>query len=333
LENMNFELSELKRVLISAGIRLGEIGVLLGLICVIAYFSLSWAFGALIHSRSQIPIPDVTHRSAMAALDILSASKLSLEKEGEEFDAGVPVGSIIRQLPPAGTMVREGKMVRVWFSQGGESVFAPNLAGLPLRNAELLLRQQQLLLGEVSESYSLKSDKGIVISQDPRSDASLAKNSLVNVVVSAGAPPSGIILMPDFRQKQSAEANQWAAQNKLSFDVKEEPGSLFPNGTILAQEPLPDTVVGADTKIQLTVSGRRDSGAAAGRVHRIHYELPQGTAQSRLRIVMLDQSGEREVFNGLRAPGSKIDLTAPYGGPAKIRIFVNGILVEEKEMQ
>ncbi len=317
----------------STGIKAGEVAGLVLVLFIVAYYSLNWAVGALVHDKAQIPVPDITKRSVVEALSGLSAAKLAIQKDGEEFDASVPVGAVIRQLPPPGTMVREGKVIRVWLSQGGESVFAPNLIGLPLRNAELLLRQQQLLLGEVGEAYSLKADKSMVISQDPKADTSLAKNSLVNIVVSAGTPPSGIVLMPDFRQKQLSEANQWSAQNKLTFDVKEEPGSLFPNGTILAQEPPPDTTISADTKTVITISGRKDGGEAAGKVHHIHYEMSQGSSQGRLRIVIIDQSGEREIFNGLRAPGSKIDLTAPYGGPAKVRIFVNGIVVDEREMQ
>jgi len=315
------------------GLKALEIAAIALALFAAAYYSLSWAFGALVHSRSEQVVPELTKKSAMSALNALSARKLALEKEGEEYDGTVPVGTVLRQIPPAGTLVREGKIVRVWLSQGGESVFVPNLAGLSLRNAELLLRQSQLLLGELSEAYSLRSDKGIVISQDPKADASLAKNSLVNIVYSAGEPPPGVLLMPDFGQRQLSEATQWAARSKLTLEVTEDDSSLFPAGTILAQSPAPDTAVTPEAKIQITASARPESGLSQARAHKIHYELSQGGTQSRLRIVLIDQSGERELFNGLRPPGSKIDLAAPYGGPAKARIFVNGILVEEKDLQ
>ena len=44
-------------------------------------------------------------------------------------------------------------------------------------------------------------------------------------------------------------------------------------------------------------------------------------------------SGAFALFNGLRDPGSKIDLSVPYGGAEKVRIFVNGILVEERPVK
>ncbi|MEK7722047.1 MAG: PASTA domain-containing protein, partial [Elusimicrobiota bacterium] len=223
-------------------------------------------------------------------------------------------------------------IVRVVFSQGGESVFTPNLIGLPLRNAELLLRQRQLVLGEVSEPYSLKTEKGAVLSQDPRPELSVSKNTMVQVAVSAGLPPPGIVMMPDFRQKKSDEAQQWAAQNGLVLGMAEDPDSLFPGGTIIDQDPQSDTVVSAGAKITVTVSSRKDA-VGAERGFRVHYEVSQSGAQRHIRVVALGKNGDREIFNGLRDPGSKIDLSVPYAGAEKIRIFVNGILVEERPIK
>ena len=317
------------------GISLGEVFVVAILLFSVSLFMVNWAFKALIHNRAEVTVPDLGRKSAMAALGLLSQKNLALRKEGEEFDSTVPVGAVIRQVPPPGTVVREGKIVRAWFSQGGESVFSPNLVGLSLRNAELLLRQSQLLLGEVSESYSLNYEKGSVMTQDPLPDENLSKNAMINVVVSAGQPPSGITLMPDLTQKTLEEAQLWASEAKVELSAQEDPASLFPNGTILSQTPKPDTALDKGSKVQITVSRRRETGQTAAveaDLRRIHYEVAQGSSQSQIRITVLDQSGEREVFNGLRAPGSKVDLSVPRGGPAKVRIFVNGMLVEERDL-
>ena len=296
------------------------------------YFLFSWTMDTVIHSRKEVIVPDIQNKSAANALQLLSEGDLAMKIEGYEFNDSVPIGTVLRQAPSAGTTVREGKIVKVVFSQGGESVFTPNLIGLPLRNAELLLRQRTLLLGEVSESYSLKAEKGTILSQEPRSELSVSKNTMVQVTVSAGEPPSGIIMMPDFRQKKSDEAQQWASKSGVSLNITEDAGSLFPGGTILDQKPDPDTVVSADSKISLTVSSRK--GAAGDeREYRVHYEVSQSGAQRHIRVVALGKRGEREIFNGLRDPGSKIDLSIPYGGAEKVRIFVNGILVEERPVK
>jgi serine/threonine-protein kinase len=156
---------------------------------------------------------------------------------------------------------------------------------------------------------------------------------MVQVAVSAGMPPAGIVMMPDFRQKKSDEAQQWASQSNVSLTLNEDPGSLFPSGTIIDQTPAPDTVVTADSKITLTVSSRKGSSSGSDKEFRVHYEVSQSGAQRHIRVVAIGKSGDREIFNGLRDPGSKIDLSVPYGGAEKIRIFVNGILVEERPVK
>jgi serine/threonine-protein kinase len=116
------------------------------------YFLFSWTMETVIHNRKEVLVPDISNKSAVSALQALSENNLAMKIDGYEFNESVPIGTVLRQSPDAGATVREGKIVRVVFSQGGESVFTPNLIGLPLRNAELLLRQRQLVLGEVSES-------------------------------------------------------------------------------------------------------------------------------------------------------------------------------------
>ena len=311
-------------------LRVGGVGFALFFL---TYFLFSWTMETVIHDRKEAIVPDISGKSSVSALQSLSEINLAMMKTGaDEFNEAVPIGTVLRQVPGAGTTVREGKIIRVVLSQGGESVFIPNLIGLPLRNAELLLRQRQLVLGEVSEAYSLKAEKGTLLSQDPRPELSVSKNTMVQVAVSAGLPPAGIVMMPDFRQKKSDEAQQWAAQNGLILSLAEDSNSLFPGGTIIDQNPQSDTIVSAGAKVTLTVSSRKGQ-AGAEREFRVHYEVSQSGAQRHIRVVALGKSGDREIFNGLRDPGSKIDLSAPYAGAEKIRIFVNGILVEERPLK
>ena len=310
-------------------LRVGGVGFAL---FILTYFLFSWTMETVVHNRKEVIVPDISGKSSVSALQVLSENNLAMKIEGYEFNESVPIGTVLRYTPVAGVTVREGKIIKVVFSQGGESVFTPNLIGLPLRNAELLLRQRQLGLGEVGTAYSLKAEKGTVLSQDPKPELSVSKNTMVQVTVSDGNPPSGIIMMPDFRQKKKDEAQQWASQSGVTINLTEDPGSPFPGGTIIDQTPDPDTVVTADSKINLTVSSRKGA-AGEDREFHVHYEVSQSGSQRNIRVVAIGKQGEREIFNGLRDPGSKIDLSVPYAGADKIRIFVNGILVEERPVK
>jgi serine/threonine-protein kinase len=302
------------------------------LLAVFAVFMLRWGIEGAIHNRPVQIVPDLKSRSISGALDMLAPLKLSLLKDGSEFNSSVPIGSILRQRPPAGTKVREGKSIRVVVSQGGETVFTPAISGLPLRNAEMLLRQNQLILGEVTESPSLRLEKGLILSQDPQAETSVERNSLVNVVVSRGEPPEGVVLMPDFLRKNLAEASQWATEKGVPLTIDKDASSLFPYGTILAQDPQSDSLVADDTQVKFTISGRPREAKDTAAVVNFQYKVPQGSSESLVRVLMVDQHGERELFNGLRQPGTKVDLSIPEAGQARIKIFLNGILVEERDL-
>ena len=296
-----------------------------------SFWALNWGMEGLIHNRKTQTLPDLKGRSLAAALDMLSPLNIGLRKTGVEFDASVPISSILRQDPAPGTVVREGKTVRVVVSQGGQTVQAPTVVGLPLRNAEMLLRQSQLSLGEVSEAYSLKSEKGQVLSQDPKGETSVERDALVNLVVSGGAPPSGVSLMPDFQRKTLDEVQSWAAGAGMKVDVKSDPSSLFPSGTVLTQNPAPDAALSPDGSISVTVSGHKGAAPTAA-TKTFHYELAQGGSDSQVRIVLVDKYGERELFNGVRKPGTKIEVPIKETGGARVKIYMNGILVDERDL-
>jgi hypothetical protein len=84
--------------------------------------------------------------------------------------------------------------------------------------------------------------------------------------------------------------------------------------------------------VSFVISGRSGQGVREPESKTFHYELSQGGAESLLRIVVSDRYGERELFNGLRKPGSKIDLPIQETGGARVKIYVNGILVEERDL-
>ena len=307
-----------------------EAAAVVAALCLLAYLAFRWTLEGAVHNRPVQTVPDLKAKSIAGVLDVLAPLHLSLMKEGTEFSGGVPVGSVLRQRPPAGTKVREGKTIRVVISQGGETVFTPSAVGLPLRNAEMLFRQNLLTLGQVSDAYSLRFIKGLVLSQEPQAESSVERNAAINVSVSAGPPPGGIVLMPDFQRKDVSEVSAWASVSGIKFVTTKDANSLFPYGTVLSQEPGSDAVVSVRTSVKIVISSR--AGSAKQGAASFRYQVPQGSSDSLVRIVLVDGQGEREIFNGLRSPGSKLDIPLPAVGQARVKIFLNGTLIEERNL-
>lgn len=306
-------------------------GVIFVFFVLLIFISIDWVMGAMVHTRQEVQVPDITKKPVTAALNSLATVNLAMKQAGVEFADNVPPGSVLRQIPSAGSTVREGRVIRVWISQGDEMVFVPSVEGLDLRAAQLAVRQAGLQVEKVENAYSLTVEKGLIISQSPEADSMLTRGDKVTLTLSNGQPPASVILVPDFRNKKLAEATLWASQQNMNLTVKEDAGSPFPYGTIAEQNPPADSELAAGSALEVTVSRREASEDE--KMYHLHYELPQGKKAMRVRIVLIDDNGEREVINESKQPGSKIDLEIPYSGKATFRILSDGILVREREIQ
>lgn len=305
-------------------------GVIAVFFLVLIFISIDWVFGALVHTRKEVQVPDITQKPVTAALNALAANNLALKQAGVEFAKDVPSGSVLRQLPTAGSTVREGRIIRVWISQGDEMAFVPNVVGSDLRAAQLAVRQAGLLVNKVENAYSLTHEKGLIVSQSLKADSMVEKGQGIDLVISNGQPPSSVVLVPNFKNKKLSEATLWASAQNIDLIIKEDPDSVFPNGTIAAQNPEGDSQMPPGSNLEVTVSRRQVEGDE--KVYHLHYEMPQGKNASRVRVLLIDELGEREMMNDMQQPGSKIDVEIPYSGKATVRISVDGVLVREREV-
>jgi serine/threonine-protein kinase len=302
---------------------------LLGII--FGYLLFNWIMSAAIHSRKEVIVPDLKDKAIFDALKLVSSFNLGMKIEGEEFNQDLPPGTIIRQSPYPGITVREGKIIKVTISQGGEVIFIPELIGQPVRSARIMLRSSGLSLGEETSRYSVVMEKGRILSQDPQAGSIAERDSLVYLVVSAGIPPEDIKLMPDWTGKDIELAKQWIETMEIELEIVEEKDDNVVPGTILRQQPKPDTDLADIRKITLTVASLTGEMGFSGQ--RFYYEIPAGGGERKIRMTLLDASGEREIFNGIRPSGSKLELPINPQGQARVRVFINDVLVEEREIE
>ncbi|MFA5858639.1 MAG: PASTA domain-containing protein [Elusimicrobiota bacterium] len=229
------------------------------IIVTIAFLGVTfWMFNtvmdALIHYKTEVKIPSITGKSLTGAMDVLTPLKLGLIKVGEQFDDKYPANTVIRQIPDAGTTIKEGRVLQVILSKGGQSVFVPNLMGETVRSAELLLRRAGLGLGEELQGYSNTQDKGKIISQDPVENDAVGKGELVNIVVSIGRPPEGTVLLPNFNGKNVVTAKKWCDDNSVEFGIEFSNSSGAEKDIVISQIPRADTVVSEGLKVRLILS-------------------------------------------------------------------------------
>ncbi len=281
--------------------------MLLALMVIASYLVFDWAVGAVIHSRKVVLVPDLSSKAVNEALNSLSPLGLGLEKEGEQFDKRFPAGAILHQTPAPGMPVREGRIIRVTVSQGGETLFVPNLVGQPLRNTQTSLQNLGLSVGEIERRPSLKFDKDQVMTTDPPAGAIISKNGLVNLVLSEGPPAADVLLIPDFVDENVSKAKDWAANHHMPVSVREEADISKADGQILMQSPTGDSPLHPGDTLTLVVNRPGATSAPEGQGVRIYYEVPQGASDRDIRV--------------------------QPKGRARYRIFANGVMVEEHSLQ
>jgi serine/threonine-protein kinase len=295
----------------------------------VTLLSSQWVMNALLHSRREVKVPDLSGKSLDQSLDALSPLGLSLAKDGVEFDENFPAGAILRQAPPAGLTVREGKVVRVTISSGGKVAFVPDMIGKTLAEAQNLLRSAGLAPGALSQAYSQGHPDGVVLEQSPAAGSVGGRGQMVDLKVSKGPPPEGTLLMPDFMGKPVSAARQWADDNKVEAQVAEESRADAAPGTVLKQEPAADSVLTPGQVVQITAA----AGGAGKGSKWIRYQMPSGGERAKVKVVVRDQDGEKIVFDAFQEPGALVEAPVTPRGVARARVYVGGVLVEEHVLE
>jgi serine/threonine-protein kinase len=153
-----------------------------------------------------IAVADVVSKTYDEGYNTLTAQKLLVNKVYEANDT-IPLDTIIRTDPTAGTKVPDNTSITVYVSSGKNTVKVPNtLIGLSESEATAALMAAKLTLGTINQANSATVPAGMVIETDPVANADVAEGSVVNLVIS-----NGQVNVPDVRNLSTSEA-----QSKVS---------------------------------------------------------------------------------------------------------------------
>lgn len=149
--------------------------------------------------------PDVKNMSLDEAQRKLDDLGLNVTIK-EEYDTNVEANHVISQMPEAGKEVKEGDSVTIVLSKGKKQAQVPNVVGLSLIEAESVLKENNLVLGNVKQEFSESFKEGNIIRQTPQSGTSISGNGeAVDVVVSKGPKP---VAPPEENKKEESDNTQ-----------------------------------------------------------------------------------------------------------------------------
>ncbi|WP_432493190.1 Stk1 family PASTA domain-containing Ser/Thr kinase [Kineococcus gypseus] len=194
--------------------------------------------------------PDVAARPPEQAASALEAGGFRVQRE-EVFSDTVPRDALVGTDPRAGERVRKGGTVTLVVSLGVEQVEVPDVVQRERAEAERLLREGRLGVGEVAEEWSEDVEAGRVLRSAPAAGQSVPHDSPVALVVSRGREPIGV---PDVVGDTLEEAREEiAAAQLVAGEPVQRTSETVPAGRVLSQTPADGTLFRGDA-VQLVVS-------------------------------------------------------------------------------
>jgi len=213
------------------------------------FFAVSVRFA--LKSR-EVQVPDLTNHTANESTAIVNTLGLSLRvDDSRRPDLKVAAGRVLTQDPPAGSVARRQRSVKVWLSAGPRAAKVPLLVGETEREAQLRVARDGLELSEIAEIRSQDYPPDVVVAQQPPANSAAAR---VALLVNRGE--RGVTyIMPDLIGVNGDRAADILRDR--GFRVAVVASNPYPGvaaGIVLRQSPQAGFQIGPGEPISLEVS-------------------------------------------------------------------------------
>ena len=264
-----------------------------------------WTLVDLVISKGPqpVPVPDVVGTAQATAADAIVAADLTVGTVTQAYSLTVPTGSVISQSVVAGTPVLPGTAVDLVVSRGAIAV--PDVTGKPRDTAAANLTEAKLVVGTVTQQYSLTVSADSVISQSVAAGTAVLPGAAIDLVVSRG----GIAVPGGVGQEQNAALTMFRRAGLAVGTVTRQYSLSMPAGSVISQSVASGTPVLPDAVIDLVVS---KGGIAVPDV----VGQPQGTASTAIENLGLVSGAVTQQYSATVPVGRVISQTPTAGTPA-----------------
>jgi beta-lactam-binding protein with PASTA domain/tRNA A-37 threonylcarbamoyl transferase component Bud32 len=249
-----------------------------------------------------VTVPELAGKLFVQAQEESKRLGLVLMVSGWRNDPEVPANVIISQSPLPGEQVKQGREIWCLVSKGQDLATIPDVRNMTVKEASIEFQNSDVSMGNVTRTWDEKIEKDRVISQNPKPGLEVPKNTPVDLVVSDGPEPQSVKI-PDVRGKMLEEAKETLIESLLGVGNVSYQDSPLPEGTVIAQNPLPGTEVPYQYRVSLTVSGRTTTAKHRfSKTFRVPEEYAGQTDLVHVVITVRDDLGERVVYDRLVQP-------------------------------
>jgi serine/threonine-protein kinase len=200
----------------------------------------------------EVRVPNLVNHTANEATTMAADVGLTVRvDETRRPDLKIAAGRVLAQDPPAGSVARRRRSVKIWLSGGARVATVPTLIGETQRTAELRLAQNGLTLVGVSEIRSEAYASDVVVAQEPPAKTASGQ---VALLVNRGERGSSYV-MPDLIGVNGDRAAEILRAH--GFRVALVGANPYPGvaaGIVIRQSPQSGFQVGLGEPISVEVS-------------------------------------------------------------------------------
>ena len=179
----------------------------------------------LVISSGPVPfeMPDVVGKTAEEATSLLTEKKMTITRD-RAASSDVPKGSVMNQVPAAGTQVTRDDPVTLTISGG--STVVPMLTGCTLEEAEELLTRQNLILMPSLKYVTTEDEKehGLIASSSPEAENRVAEDTPVQLTLcrypEAVSTAAMSFRVPESDQQLKVRVSIRAEQSSVAVDTR-----------------------------------------------------------------------------------------------------------------
>jgi serine/threonine-protein kinase len=164
--------------------------------------------------------------------------------ERSERGAREPAGTVLEQVPAAGSTAPAGSAIAIIVSSGGrpEAIEVPDVVAQPIDAATTALSEFRV----ERETVPSVEPAGRVLAQEPAAGASVAPGSTVHIRVADGA----LVPTPNLTQLRLAQARATAQASGLTLDAGADADDT---ALVLEQQPAAGTPVARGAALRVTL--------------------------------------------------------------------------------
>ena len=256
----------------------------------------------------EVLVPNITGKTYYDAIRVLNDAGLRPAKGIQEASSDAPKGEIVAQNPQANFRIKYYQPVHITVSIGAELTPVPSIIGKSQDAAFDTLTSTGFRPNRVAYVHSENYVQGTVIAQTPPEGGGQRRGSPVNLLVSRGPTPQSIQL-PNFQSQPANDVVSALEGVGLKIETQYSSHPTIPQGAIITHKPAADAMVQTGDMVIIEISGAQGTTENIGRP--LPFKFPvseEGTLSRHIRIVIIDDYGERTEIDQRYAPGTVIDL-------------------------